>query len=53
MSQCLKYFYMKALYKMWPKFLTVSSQSSLEMRKCRAGPSATHHVGDFLGLRVG
>ena len=53
MSQCLKYFYMKDLSKMWPEFLIVSSQSSLEMRKCRAGPSISHHVGDFLGPRAG
>ena len=53
MSQYLKYFYMKDLSKMWPEFLIVSSQSSLEMRKCRAGPSAAHWVEDFLGPRVG
>lgn len=52
MSQYLKYFYMKDLSKIWPKFITVSSQSSLEMRKCRAGLSIAHRV-DFLGPRAG
>ena len=49
MSQYLRYLYKKDISKMWPEFLTVSSQSSLEMRKCRVGLSAAHRVGDFLG----
>ena len=53
MPQCLKYLYMKDLSKMWPEFITVFSQSSVEMRKCRAGPSTAHQVGDFLGPRTG
>ena len=53
MSQYLKYLYMKDLSKMWPEFITVSSQSSVEIGKCRAGPSAAHQVGDFLSPRVG
>ena len=53
MSQYLKYLYMKDLSKIWPEFITISSQSSVEMRKCRARPSAAHQVGDFLGPRAG
>ena len=53
MSQYLKYLYMKDLSKMWPEFITVSSQSSLELRNCRAGPSTAHPEGDFLGPRDG
>ena len=43
----------KDFSKMWPEFITVFSQSSVEMRKCRARPSAAHQVGDFLGPRAG
>ena len=52
MSQYLRYLYKKDLSKMWPEFITVSSQSSVEMRKCRAGPTAAYRV-DFLGPRAG
>ena len=52
MPQYLKYLYIKDLSEMWPEFIIVSSQSSVEMRKCRAGPSAAHRV-DFLGPRAG
>ena len=53
MSQYLRYLYKKDLSKMWPDFITVFSQSSVEMSKCRARPSAAHQVGDFLGPRAG